>query len=251
MDGMVMEGATLEEARARFYVISSVGLLGKKGGGLGDQNHSRPMADDRVPWVRTDLADSMPLLDVVKAAKATVLLGLSTTPGIFTEEVVKACAANTDQPIIFPMSNPTSKSECTAEDAYRWTNGRCIFASGSPFDPVTVGDRTFHPSQCNNMYIFPGVGLGGSIVKARRITDRMFYRVAEALADSVTPEQRAAGLTFPSIDEIRACSRLVCRTIVEEALDAGLARIPRPDNIDDFVDSHIYHPEYSPIISHK
>ena len=118
----------------------------------------------------------MPLLDVIKKYKPSILLGVTAVGGLFTEDIIKEMASNVDKPIIFPLSNPTSKSECTAAQAYKWTNGNLVFASGSPFDPVKLDDgRNFTVSQCNNMYIFPGLGLGASLCGAKRVTDRLLY----------------------------------------------------------------------------
>lgn len=256
MDGMVLQGATEAEARSRFYVCSSVGLLGKTGGPYGDKNHARGLQEDRVPWVRPDLPDCLPLLETVKQSKATVLLGLSTTAKLFTKEVIQECHKSCAQPIIFPMSNPTSKSECTAEEAYTHTNGQCIFAAGSPFPAVNIPGRSvpMTPSQCNNMYIFPGVGLGASSCAAVKITDTMLYRAAEALAALVTEEERAQGLTFPPIKDIRKCSLEVATAVVKEAVRAGLARNPSPElreNPMEFVKRKFFVPEYSPLVDPK
>lgn len=123
-----------------------------------------------------DEDNGLPLLDVVKKYKPTVLLGVTAVGGLFTEDLIKEMASHVEKPIIFPLSNPTSKSECTAEQAYKWTNGNLIFASGSPFDPVEMEDgNTFSSSQCNNMYIFPGLGLGATLCGAKTVTDRMLY----------------------------------------------------------------------------
>jgi malate dehydrogenase (oxaloacetate-decarboxylating)(NADP+) len=120
------------------------------------------------------------LLDVIKKYKPTMLLGVTTVGGLFTEELVREMARHVDRPIIFPLSNPTTKAECTAEQAFEWTDGRCIFASGSPFDPVEMDDgRVFSTSQCNNMYIFPGLGLGATLCGAKTVTDRMLYVAAK------------------------------------------------------------------------
>jgi len=256
MDGMVMEGASPEEARKRFYVCSSVGLLGAPNGPYGDKNLKRDMSADRVPWLRKDLPDAMPLLETVKASKATILLGLSTTANIFTEAVVKATLDNTPHPIIFPMSNPTSRSECTALQAYTWTDGKCIFAAGSPYGTVEVPGRSkpMLPSQCNNMYIFPGIGLGASVCSARKITDAMLYRAAEALANTVTAEQREQGNTFPPIKDIRECALVVATAVVEEALRAGLARVDNEAiraNPREFIARKMYNPIYAPLVDPK
>merc|ERR1711972_1106 len=120
--------------------------------------------------------------DVVKKYKPTILLGVTAVGGIFTSDIITEMAKQVERPIIFPLSNPTSKAECTAEQAYEWTKGNLIFASGSPFEPVSVGNETFSISQCNNMYIFPGIGLGATLAGATKVSDRMLYIAAEALA---------------------------------------------------------------------
>lgn len=123
-----------------------------------------------------DEDNELPLIDVVKKYKPTIMLGVTAVGGLFTEELIKEMASNVEKPIIFPLSNPTSKSECTAAQAYEWTDGNLIFASGSPFEPVQMSDgRSYTVSQCNNMYIFPGLGLGASLCGAKRVTDRMLY----------------------------------------------------------------------------
>jgi malate dehydrogenase (oxaloacetate-decarboxylating)(NADP+) len=146
----------------------------------------------------------MSLEDTVKTFQPTVLLGLSAQPKVFTEAVIRAMAADCDRPIIMPMSNPTSKCECTPEEAYDWTDGRAVVATGSPFEPVTLpSGRVIVPSQCNNMYIFPGVGLAASVSGVERITDRMLYAAAVTCTQSMTEEEIASGRTFPRIKRIR------------------------------------------------
>ena len=123
-----------------------------------------------------DEDNELPLIDVVKKFKPTILLGVTAFGGLFTEDLIREMATHVDKPIIFPLSNPTIKSECTAAQAYEWTNGNLVFASGSPFDPVDIGDgKKYTVSQCNNMYIFPGLGLGASLCGAKKVTDRMLY----------------------------------------------------------------------------
>jgi malate dehydrogenase (oxaloacetate-decarboxylating)(NADP+) len=127
-----------------------------------------------------DEDDKLSLLNVVKKYQPTILLGVTAVGGLFTEELVREMAKHVDRPIIFPLSNPTTKAECTAEQAFEWTDGNCVYASGSPFDPVEMDDgRVFSPSQCNNMYIFPGLGLGATLCGAKRVTDRMLYVAAK------------------------------------------------------------------------
>eukprot|EP00536_Pseudo-nitzschia_multiseries_P012549 jgi/Psemu1/298150/fgenesh1_pm.485_\ len=199
--------------------------------------------------------NNLPLIDVVRKYKPTIILGVTAVGGIFTEELVKEMASHVDKPIIFPLSNPTVKAECTAEDAYAWTNGNLVFASGSPFDPVDMGDgRVFNISQCNNMYIFPGLGLGASLCGAKKVTDRMLYLAAKALAECLTPEEAADGQVFPHISKIRSVSHKVAVAVVEEAIETGVAtRISADDrkDISAFVSSKMYFPEYVPLIEKR
>ncbi len=214
--GMVDEGLTVEEARRRFVVCTVEGALGSApavavaGGKPKQTSH----IDDRTrPWVNSAVVDGESLLNVVKQFKPLAILGLTATPNVFTEELIRTMAANCEKPIIMPMSNPTSRAECTAEEAYLWTDGRAIVATGSPFGPVTLPDgRVFVPSQCNNMYIFPGLGLAASLAGIDRITDKMLFAAAVACAESVTEEEMAAGSTFPHISRIREVSHAVGKT---------------------------------------
>ena len=145
----------------------------------------------------------MPLLDVIKKYKPSILLGVTAVGGLFTEDIIKEMASNVDKPIIFPLSNPTSKSECTAAQAYKWTNGNLVFASGSPFDPVELDDgRNFTVSQCNNMYIFPGLGLGASLCGAKRVTDRMLYLGAKGTDPDYRFQQKYKVYFFRKPDKI-------------------------------------------------
>ncbi|KAL3918404.1 MAG: hypothetical protein SGARI_007475, partial [Bacillariaceae sp.] len=176
-----------------------------------------------------DEDNELPLMDVVKKYKPTVLLGVTAVGGLFTEDLIREMASNTERPIIFPLSNPTTKAECTAEQAMEWTDGQCVFASGSPFDPVHMDDgRVLTTSQCNNMYIFPGLGLGATVCGAKTVTDRMLY-------------------VFPHISKIRGVSHKVAVAVVQEAIDRGLNTKVKPEYMDDldaYVDRKMYYPEY-------
>ena len=212
---MVNEGMTEEEARERFYVVDKDGLLGSE---------RDEMSTDQRPFARKDLSDGMSLIDVVRESKATILLGLSGAAGTFTEEVVKQMASQNSHPIIFPLSNPTSKAECSFEQCMKWTNGKALFASGSPFDQIEIDGRTFIPSQGNNMLIFPGVGLAAVVFKLEKITDSMFYRAARTLAEYVPEHQLSRGMIYPQIPDIRNVSMKIATAVAREAYDLGLAK---------------------------
>ena len=177
---------------------------------------------------------------------------MTTVGGLFTEAIVTEMASSCERPIIFPLSNPTTNAECTAEQAFEWTDGKCIFAAGSPFDPVTMEDgRVFYPTQCNNMYVFPGIGLGATVCGAKTVTDRMLYVAAEALANFVTEEELAQGKVFPHISNIREVSHRVAVSVVREAAREGQATKLNEkdmDNLEDFVAKKMYDPLYVPLI---
>lgn len=216
---------------------------------LGEARYKQLNEEQRVFARKED--DKMPLVDVVKKYKPTILLGVSAVGGLFTEEIIREMAAQVDRPIIFPLSNPTTKAECTAEQAYDWTDGRCVFASGSPFDTVEMDDgRVFTPSQCNNMYIFPGLGLGATLCGATKVTDRMLYIAAEALATFLNEEDLKKGVVFPSLKSIRSVSHRIAVAVIKEAIQEGLATklgAKDVDDLDAFVDSKMYYPEYVPL----
>jgi len=175
--------------------------------------------------------------------------------GLFTEQLIKDMAKHCERPIIFPLSNPTSKAECSAKQAFEWTDGRCIFASGSPFQPVQMEDgRLFHPSQCNNMYIFPGLGLGVTLCGAKTVSDRMLNVAAEALADFVTEDELAQGKVFPNLSTIRDVSKKVAIAVIEEAIRTGQAsKLSQRDiaDLDSFVSKKMYDPIYVPLIEKR
>ena len=184
------------------------------------------------------------LLQVVEALKPSAIVGVSTVAGAFTPQVIEAMARINERPVIFPYSNPTSKSECTAKQAIEHSGGRAIFASGSPFPPMHHGGKLFVPGQGNNVYIYPAVGMAVFVAQASRVTDDMFIRAAESLAAQVSDEDLRVGLIYPPVDEIH-------ETLVNEAIevaklifDSGLARVPRPADVAAFVRSQVYDPNY-------
>ena len=164
--------------------------------------------------------------------------------GTFTKEVLEEMARLNDRPIVFALSNPTSKSECTAEEAYRHTGGRALFACGSPFDPVTVNGKHFVPRQGNNSYIFPGIGLGAIAGRTRRITDEMFMAAAHSLAHDVTESDLENGSLYPALPRIREVSGKIAAAVAQVAYQRGHAAAPVPTDLHAHVRSHMYDPRY-------
>jgi malate dehydrogenase (oxaloacetate-decarboxylating)(NADP+) len=238
--GMVEEsGISVEQARQRFWLLDSQGLV--------TASRKQKLQAHKLPYARDDApADS--LIDVVKRVKPTVLVGVSGQPQAFDRPAIRAMHRHCRKPVIFALSNPTTKSECTAEQAYEWTDGNAIFASGSPFAPVRLNGRIFVPGQGNNMFIFPGIGLGGVSCGARQITDSMFYTAAKTLAHMVTDEELAAGTMYPDLRKIRQISLAIATAVCRSAYSEGLATCPEPADIRTFVRDRMYHPVYRPYI---
>lgn len=188
------------------------------------------------------------LLAVVRALKPTFLIGTSGEPGTFTEAIVREMAKHVERPVIFPMSNPTSKSEAKPVDIIAWTNGRALIATGSPFDPVPHDGRMITIGQGNNVFIFPGVGLGALVSEAKEVTDGMFAVAAQKLADEVKASDLASGSLFPSANEIRRVSRLIAEAVVAEARNAGVGRQIADKDIPAAVAAMIWDPAYLPMV---
>ncbi|XVF24905.1 hypothetical protein REPUB_Repub13aG0168000 [Reevesia pubescens] len=226
----------LEEARKKISLVDSKGLIVKSR--IDSLQHfKKPWAHDQEPIKN--------LVDAVNGIKPTVLIGTSGVGRTFTKEVVEAMAALNDKPIIFSLSNPTSQSECTAEEAYMWSQGRAIFASGSPFDPVEYEGRVFMPGQANNAYIFPGLGLGLIMSGAIRVHDDMLLAASEALAAEVTQENFDKGLIYPPFRNIRKISAHIAASVAAKAYELGLAtRQPQPKDLVKYAESCMYSPAY-------
>lgn len=235
--GMVEEGLTKTEARKRFWFLDSKGLVTRQRSGILAKHKSAYTRDDK-PLEN--------LIDVVRLVKPTILVGVSKQPGAFSEEVVREMNKHAERPIIFALSNPTSKTECTPEQAYQWTEGRAIYASGSPFPPLKYSGKTFIPGQGNNMYIFPGVGLGTLACQATRATDSMFYAAAKALAESTDPRDLAKGKVYPDLNNIRAISDRIAAAVCRVAFNEGLAWANEPEDFIEFVRKKMFVPEYLP-----
>ncbi|MEJ5155046.1 NAD-dependent malic enzyme [Gluconobacter wancherniae] len=185
------------------------------------------------------------LAEAVRTIKPTILIGVSTHAGGFTEEVVRTMASINDKPVIFALSNPTDKAECTAEQAYLWTEGRALFAAGVQFDDVTLNGKTLTPGQANNFYIFPAVALAVWATQARRITDEVFLEAAKATAEQVTMEQRAHGLLFPPQKDVLRVEINTAIKVARQIFKSGLAQVPEPEDIVDWIEAKLYRPEYS------
>jgi len=237
VEAMMAEGLTQPEARSKCCFIDSKGLVVKSRPGLAE--HKLPYAQDRD-------AVSDPLA-IINTLRPTALIGVSGKPGTFTEGILTRMAEINHRPIIFALSNPTSVAECTAEDAYRLTNGRAVFASGSPFLPVSFGGKTFIPGQGNNAYIFPGVGLGIVASKSRLVTNEMFLTAARVLANAVSEADLDTGRIYPSLTRIREVSTSIAIATAQIAHDKGLAASPRPPDLSSHVKGLVYEPRYETV----
>ena len=231
---LMEEGLSKAEARQRIWFVDSKGLIVKGRAGL--VAHKLHYAHDHAPC-----AD---LLAAVKAVRPTMLIGVSGQPRTFTEEIVRTVGSFNQRPVIFALSNPTSKAECTAEEAYQWTDGRALFASGSPFAPVTLNGRTHVPGQGNNAYIFPGVGLGVVATGARRVTDAMFIKAARALASLLREDELAEGRIYPSLKRIHEVSHKIAVAVAEEVYAEKLNTHPRPADLPGHIRAQMFKPEY-------
>jgi malate dehydrogenase (oxaloacetate-decarboxylating)(NADP+) len=229
---MTTEGLSIDEANQHCWFVDSTGLVVASRDNLAAHKLTFAHQHEFVPDLQS----------AIDALHPTILIGASGIPHTFTQPVVEAMTRYNERPIIFALSNPTSKSECTAEEAYRWSNGRAIFASGSPFPPVTLDDVTYIPGQANNSYIFPGVGLGIVISGARRVTDAMFTAAARTLAEQVTSADLQEGKIYPSLSDIRSVSAAIAESVAEIAYQEGLAENERPANLGAFIRSQMYDP---------
>ncbi|HEX4589861.1 MAG TPA: malic enzyme-like NAD(P)-binding protein, partial [Gemmataceae bacterium] len=227
-------GLTAEAARRRCWFVDSRGLV--VGGRTDLAPHKRPYAHDH-PFV-PDLPSA------IEALRPTALIGVAGQPKAFSRPVLEAMARLNTRPIIFALSNPTSKAECTAEEAYTATDGRALFASGSPFRPVTHRGVTHVPGQGNNAYIFPGVGLAVSVCGITRVTDEMFYAAARTLADAVRPEDLQCGCLYPPLGRIREVSAAIAAAVAEVGYRRNLAMLARPGNLADYLKSQMFEPKY-------
>ena len=231
---LIEEGLTPAEARKRCWFVDSKGLIVKGREQL--TSHKLHYAHDHAPC-----GD---LFSAVKSIKPTMLIGVSGQARTFTPEIIQTMGANNRHPVIFALSNPTSKAECTAEEAYTGTEGRAVFASGSPFPAFEIGGRKLIPGQGNNAYIFPGVGLGVVCTGARRVTDAMFIKAARKLASLTRDDELAEGRVYPALTRIHEVSLAIAIAVAEEVYAQHLNNLPRPDDLPGYIRSQMFRPEY-------
>jgi malate dehydrogenase (oxaloacetate-decarboxylating)(NADP+) len=234
VSAMVAQGCPEPDARQRNWLMDSRGLVVKARSDLAE--HKLPYAHEHAP-----IGD---FLAAIQALKPTAIIGVSAVGGTFTPPVLQAMAEFNARPIVFALSNPTSKAECSAEEAYRYTGGKALFACGSPFNPVKLDGRTFVPRQGNNSYIFPGVGLGAIASGTSRITDEMFMSAARTLANLVNQSDLDQGSLYPALPRIREVSAHIAAEVAKVAYQRGLATGPTPNDMLAHVQSHMYEPEY-------
>ncbi|WP_354691994.1 NAD-dependent malic enzyme [Phytobacter sp. RSE-02] len=231
---MVSEGLGEREAVNHIRLMDINGLINQRRQDLSAAQmryaHDEPSTTD--------------LVEMIERFKPTILFGVSTKAGAFTQPVIETMSHLNERPIIFAISNPTSKVECTAEQAYRWSKGKALFAAGVQFPEFTLNGKTFHPGQANNFYIYPAIGLATYAARPKRLTDECFIVAAHATADQINPEMREKGMLYPDQDNILATEVKTAARVAEYLFDSGLAQVERPDNIPHWIESLLYKPEY-------
>ncbi|MBF9000095.1 MULTISPECIES: NAD-dependent malic enzyme [Vibrio] len=240
---MVSEGISDAQARSQVYMVDRWGLLEEGMHNLLDfQQRLMQKKSNTKEW--TSEGNGFSLLDVVRQAKPTVLIGVSGAPGLFSEEVIKTMHASCERPIIFPLSNPTSRVEATPNDILRWTNGEALVATGSPFEPVVLEGKTYPIAQCNNSYIFPGIGLGVLAVGAKRVTDEMLMVSSRSLAETSPLAINGHGALLPPLESIHSVSKKIAFAVAKKAIEQGVAPERSDDAILEAIEQHFWQPEY-------
>ena len=240
---MVAEGLSDAEARARVFMVDRFGLITENQPNLLDfQRKLAQKAEVISNWA--NIEEVISLLDVVKNAKPTVLIGVSGQPGLFTQEVIEALNANSDRPIVMPLSNPTSRVEAVPSDIIQWTNGQALIATGSPFTPVNYQGRLYNIAQCNNSYIFPGIGLGVIASGAKRVTENMLMASSNALADCSPLLENADADLLPPIADIQKVSRVIALKVAQAAIADGVAVPLTDEQIQSNIEKEFWQPEY-------
>ncbi len=244
VQAMIEQGLSEKEARSRFYLVDRMGLLQDSMSDL--QNFQQPFAREQQTlsdW-KLQNPNQISLLDVVNNAKPTILLGASAQPNQFTEPMMKMMASYCERPIVFPLSNPTSRTEGIPADLLKWTNGRALIATGSPFNPVEIGGRSIAIAQCNNSYIFPGVGLGVVAGKAKRVTDKMMMAAAIALSELAPAMSSAEGALLPELKDIRQVSKHIAKAVIVQGMKEGHVDKLADSDIDKLLTKTMWNPGY-------
>jgi malate dehydrogenase (oxaloacetate-decarboxylating)(NADP+) len=234
---LVEEGLTLKEAQSKINMFDTKGLLESTRTNLYD--FQEPYAHKNEPMSREQFVDA------IKKFKPTALIGVSTTGGAFTKEVIEAISEVNERPIILALSNPTEKAECSAEQAYMYSNGKAIYAAGVQFDPVTFNGETFYPGQANNFYIFPAVGMAIYATQAKRITDQLFIEAARAVADQVSEDMLEKGCLYPDQSNILEAELITAIRVTKLIYKEGNARVDEPEDIEKFIRDLVYTPKYN------
>lgn len=244
------QGIAPEVARQNIRMFDTQGLV--VAGRPGLATHKLPYAHKlppSKPFNHLDLATEWPqIVAAIEDFKPTAIIGVSTVGKLFSQQVVEAMSRHNARPIIFALSNPSEKHECLPEDAYAWSKGKAVYAGGVQFPPVHLAGQTFLPSQANNLYIFPAVGMAIYATNAKRVTDEMFIEAAHAVADQVTPEQLRLGMLFPPQSNILEVEIQTAARVAKLVFDTGLARVDRPADMVAFIRQHVYKPEYQAFV---
>ena len=240
---MVAEGLSDTEARKRIFMIDRFGLITENLPNLLDFQHKLAQKLNAIAqWKGKDKAIS--LMEVVKHAKPTVLIGVSGQPGLFTKDVIEALLENTEYPIVFPLSNPTCRAEAVPSDIIEWTNGKALIATGSPFAPVLYQDQIYNISQCNNSYIFPGIGLGIIASGAKRVTENMLMAAANALADCSPKLHNPKANLLPDLSQIQQISKIIAVKVAQAAMHDGIAPEVSLIDLQQKIEDNFWKPQY-------
>jgi len=244
VDTMVLEGMSREDAYNKFWICDINGVL----------RSSNELNEAQKPFGKSDETAGLSPLECARMVKPTVLLGLSACRGAFSEDLIREISKYCERPVIYPLSNPISVAECTNKEAIQWSEGRAIFASGSPFQPIEYNGKTYVPSQCNNMYIFPGLGFGAAVSQSKIVSDKMIHAASIAVAEMVTEEESQNGMVFPELNRIREVSQHVALKVALCSVKEGYARNETLKSISDeeefkgYLLSKTYDPVYVPLV---
>jgi malate dehydrogenase (oxaloacetate-decarboxylating)(NADP+) len=238
VSAMTLEGVSLKEAQAQISLFDVNGLL---------EASRRDLFDFQMPYAHPQ-APTKDFATAIRSLRPNAIIGVSTIGRAFTQQVVEAMRQINERPIIFALSNPTDHAECTAEQAYNWSEGKAIYAAGVQFPPVRYGQRTLLPAQANNLYVFPAVGMAIYATQARRVTDEMFVESARAVADQMTMDQLDHGLLYPPQSNILETEVKTAARVAKVVFENKLARVERPSDLEALIRGHVYRPKYCSLI---